>query len=165
MPTQAVIKVAGYIETLASNISLALPYYKHSPLEVGWHACERNSFPSASGVYTIMRRCEIVGDGYRYQGLNPKKPIVLYVGKATKIRSIKNRLRDHFGNREPNFQGSQFVKFLMQVVQDEKMVKEILWSPSTVIACVPVTERDEIIDAVERLAIRVFEPRFNIKDR
>jgi excinuclease UvrABC nuclease subunit len=159
------IKVAGYVEMLVSNLTIALPYFYTSPLDVGWEKCERNSFPSEPGIYAILRRCAIAKEGYRYQGLNPINPIVLYVGKASSVRTIGRRLRDHFGNREPNFQGSQFVKFLMQVVQDEEMVKRLLWSPSTIIACVPVTESDAVISAVERLAIQILEPRFNIKDR
>src|SRR5918912_2808600 len=144
MRSRSMIKVAGYVEMLASNIALALPYFNRSPLEFGWGECEVNDFPSESGVYAILRRCTIAKEGYRYQGLTPKNPIVLYVGKASSVRTIRRRLRDHFGNREPNFQGSQFVKFLMQVVQDEEMVKRILWSPSTIIACVPVTESDAV---------------------
>lgn len=165
MRSRGMIKVAGYVEMLVSNLAFALPYFYKSPLDVGWEKCERNSFPSESGIYAILRRCPIAKAGYRYQGLSPKNPIVLYVGKASSVRTIKQRLRDHFGNREPNFQGSQFVKFLMQVVQDEETVKRIIWSPSTIIACVPVTESDAVISVVERLAIQILEPRFNIKDR
>ena len=64
-----------------------------------------------------------------------------------------------------NFQGSQFRKFLMQVCQDTETVKRILWSENTLIASVSIDDSDEVIDYVENLAIRAFQPRFNIKDR
>lgn len=44
-------------------------------------------------------------------------------------------------------------------------VKRILWSENTLIASVPINDSDEVIDFVENLAIRVFQTRFNIKDR
>jgi hypothetical protein len=44
-------------------------------------------------------------------------------------------------------------------------VKRILWSKDTLIACIEIEEGDEVIDYVENLAIQVFQPRFNIKDR
>ena len=42
---------------------------------------------------------------------------------------------------------------------------DISWSPDTLVACVPIQEGDEVIDFIENLAIQVFRPRFNIKDR
>jgi hypothetical protein len=53
----------------------------------------------------------------------------------------------------------------MQLIQDEAEVQRFLWSPNTLIACVPVKEGDDVISAVEKLAMQVFLPRFNIKDR
>jgi hypothetical protein len=159
------IKAVSYIEQLARDLSSAKPYFKQSPFEMSWKQCERSSFPLESGVYAILRHCPIQGEGYRYQGLQTKKPIVLYVGKATSASTIRERLGRHFANQEPTYQGSQFVKFLMQIIQDEEAVKRVLWSPQTVVATVPVPEGDLVIDAVERLAIKVLEPRFNIRDR
>jgi len=45
------------------------------------------------------------------------------------------------------------------------MVKKILWSDSTRIASVVVEEEDQIIEAVENLAIQIFKPRFNVVGR
>ena len=112
-----------------------------------------------------MRKVKIASQDYTTKGINTKTPIVLYVGKTTSRRSIRDRLRDHFGGHKLNFQGSQFRKFLMQVCQDIEAVKRILWSENTLIASVPINDTDEVIDFVENLAIRVFQPRFNIKDR
>jgi hypothetical protein len=53
----------------------------------------------------------------------------------------------------------------MQVIQDESVVKSILWSPQTLIAAIPITEGEEMLDRVERFAMQVFVPRFNIRDR
>jgi hypothetical protein len=53
----------------------------------------------------------------------------------------------------------------MLIVQDETAVKRIIWSPLTLIACVAISEGDQVLEAVERLAMQVFSPRFNIKDR
>ena len=99
----------------------------------------------------------------RHSIASQKMPIVLYVGKTTSKRSIKERLYDHFGGSKANYQGSQFRKFLYQVIQEKAAVKKILWSNDTLVACVPIEEADDVIDSVERLAIQVFQPRFNIK--
>ena len=64
-----------------------------------------------------------------------------------------------------SYQGSQFRKFIFQICQNDDVVKSILWSKDTLIACVPVPEEDEVIDTVEKIAMQVFQPRFNIKDR
>lgn len=165
MPSLHSIQASCYVEMLARSISQANPYFKQSPMECPWEECERNVFPSHPGVYAILRRVSIAGSGYRYAGLNPISPIVLYIGRTSARRSIRQRLRDHFGCKQPNYQGSQFVKFLMQVVQDETAVKRILWSPSTLVACVGVTDGEQVLETVERLAMQVFSPRFNIKDR
>jgi hypothetical protein len=109
--------------------------------------------------------CDIPEINYRYKGLSTKRPIAIYVGKTTSRRTIGKRLSDHFGGNKLNFQGSQFVKFLMQLLQDEGEVQRFLWSTNTLIACVPVKEGDDVISAVEKLAMQVLLPRFNIKDR
>ena len=83
----------------------------------------------------------------------------------TARRSIKQRLSDHFGGVKLSYQGSQFRKFIFQICQNDDVVKSILWSKNTLIACVPVPEQDEVIDIVEKIAMQVFQPRFNIKDR
>ena len=157
--------ISGYVEQLACSIKGAVPYYSNGPDKLSGEKTIKNQFPQKPGVYIILRKCQFVEDNYRYKGLSTKSPVVLYVGKTTSRRSIAKRLGDHFGNAKPNFQGSQFVRFLMQVVQDEDAVIRILYSPKTLIACVPIDESDEVIDAVEKLAMQVIEPRFNIKDR
>jgi hypothetical protein len=47
----------------------------------------------------------------------------------------------------------------------EEAVTRILASPDTLIAHVVIEEGFEVVDFVENLAMRVFQPRFNIKDR
>jgi len=86
----------------------------------------------------------------------------MYVGKSGNLR---DRMRQHFGGSKPNYQGSQFVKFLYQICQDEEVVARILTSPDTLIAHVVIEEGEEVVDFVENLAMQVFQPRFNIKDR
>ncbi len=164
MPSQASIHAASYLEQIALAVSDACPYFKQSPLERPWAQCERNAFLKAPGVYTILRKVSVAGVGYRYVGLNAINPVVLYVERTSARRSIRQRFADHFGCQEPNFQGSQFVNFLMQIVQDETAVKRILRSPSTLIACVAFPEDDQVLETIERLATPVFSPRFNIKD-
>ena len=80
--------------------------------------------------------------------INTKTPIVLYVGKTFARRNLKDRLKDHFGGKKLNFQGSQFRKFLMQVCQDEETVKKVLWSENTLIAHIAIEESDEVIDFI-----------------
>src|SRR5262245_48196281 len=159
---KAPLAIATYVERLAHATSQAQPFFKQSPLHQPWKECERNNFPREPGVYLILRSVRNGNTGYRYAGLVPASPLVLYVGRTTSRRSIYQRLCDHFGAQSPNFQGSQFLKFLMQVVQDEEIVKRIIWSPTTTIASVAVPENESILAAVERLAIAVFAPRFNI---
>jgi hypothetical protein len=122
-------------------------------------------FPNKPGVYVILRRVALPDTDYTTRGVNTQAPLVLYVGKTTSRRPIRKRLADHFGGEKPNYQGSQFKKFLFQVCQDHDAVKRILWSPDTLVAAVAIEEGDEVIDYVENLAIQVFQPRFNIKDR
>src|SRR5690349_888601 len=107
MPSKDSISAASFVEQLAKAISEAKPYFKQSPSECDWNSCERNTFPASPGVYLILRRVRIDQVGYRYAGLNPVSPIVLYVGRTSDRRLISQRLRDHFGCKEPNFQGSQ----------------------------------------------------------
>jgi hypothetical protein len=159
------LEASGYIEKLADNLKNALPYYEDGEARLRGEKSKKNKFPKGPGVYVILRKCDIPEIDYRYKGLKTKNPLAIYVGKTTSRRTIAQRLGDHFGNTKPNFQGSQFVKFLMQIVQDEAEVKRILWSSDTLIACVPIEGGDEVIDAVEKLAMQVFVPRFNIKDR
>jgi hypothetical protein len=116
-------------------------------------------------VYLILRRINLPDTDYSTRGFNTQTLLVLYVGKTTSRRALKQRLADHFGGTTPNYQGSQFRKFLFQVCQDHDTVKRILWSSDTLVACVEIDEGDEVIDAVEKLAIQVFQPRFNIKER
>ena len=165
MVSASSVRASSYIEEIARAITTAKPYFRVSPIGQSWDLRQRNSFPREPGVYLILRKVASTGSGYRYRGLVPINPIVLYVGRTSERRSIDKRLADHFGNREPNFQGSQFVKFLMQVIQDESVVKNILWSQQTLIAAIPITEGEQMLDAVERLAMQVFVPRFNIRDR
>lgn len=159
------LKVSRYIEELARNIKNALPYYEDGQARLRGEKSRKNEFPKEPGVYVILRKCDIPEVDYRYKGLATKSPLALYVGKTTARRTIAQRLGDHFGNKKPNFQGSQFIKFLMQIVQDEAEVLRILWSSDTLVACVPITEGDDVIAAVEKLAMQVFAPRFNIKHR
>ena len=159
------IKASGYVEKLARNLKKALPYYEDGLAKLQGEKSRKNKFPNDPGVYVILRKCDIPEINYRYKGLSTKSPIAIYVGKATSKRTIAKRLSDHFGGTKLNFQGSQFVKFLMQLIQDEGEVQRFLWSPNTLIACVPVKEGDDVINAVEKLAMQVFLPRFNIKDR
>lgn len=112
-----------------------------------------------------MRRVDLPHSDYTTEGVNTQSPIIIYVGKTTTRKTIRKRLADHFAGIKPNYQGSQFRKFLFQICQDHDVVKSILWSKDTFIACVPIPERDEVIDTVEKLAMHVFQPRFNIKDR
>lgn len=154
-----------YIEKLALEIKNAKPYYVDSASKLIGMKTPTNQFPKKPGVYLILRRVQMESGDYTRKGLNTKSPMVLYVGKTFARRNIKDRLKDHFGGKRLNFQGSQFRKFLMQVCQDEEMVKKILWSENTLIVTVPIEEPDEVIDFVENLVIRVFQPRFNIKNR
>jgi hypothetical protein len=165
MPGELSIRASSYVEQIATALIAAKPYFQVSPSGQSWDLRQRNSFPRQPGIYLILRRVASAGEGYRYHGLIPVNPIVLYVGRTTERRKIEKRLADNFGNSEPNFQGSQFVKFLMQVIQDEPIVKSILWSPQTLIASVPITEGEQMLETVERLAMQVFVPRFNIRDR
>jgi hypothetical protein len=159
------LEASGYIEQLANNIKNALPYYEDGGARLRGEKSRKNKFPREPGVYIILRKCDIQEINYRYKGIARKSPLALYVGKTTTRRTIARRLRDHFGNEKPNFHGSQFVKFLMQIIQDEDGVNRFLWFPNTLIACVPIEGGDDVIDAVEKLAMHVFQPRFNIKDR
>src|SRR5436305_643688 len=109
------------LRQLRSNISEARPY-REAALE----------YPDAPGVYLILRRCQLPLQGYRYRGVSTRKPVALYVGKTTPRRTIRRRLRDHFGHSEPNYQGSQFAKILLQIIQDESVVQNILWSDDTI---------------------------------
>jgi hypothetical protein len=162
---KAPLKVTSYVEALARAISNAQPYYIDSKSKLEGGKSRKNVFPEKPGVYIILRRVRLPDEGYITCGVNTKSPLALYVGKTTAIRTIRDRLTDHFGGEKPKYQGSQFRKFLYQVVQDHNAVKRILWSNDTLVASVPVCEKDEVIDAVEKLAIHVFQPRFNIKDR
>jgi hypothetical protein len=159
------INRAHYIEALANAIPNAKPYYLDSESKLHGVGSKSNKFPIKPGIYLILRRVDLPHTDYTTHGVNTQTPIVLYVGKTTSRRSIKKRLADHFGGNKPNYQGSQFRKFLFQVCQDHEIVKKILWSKDTLIACVEIEEGDEVIDYVENLAIQVFQPRFNIKDR
>jgi excinuclease UvrABC nuclease subunit len=141
---------AHYIETLASRISTAQPY------------TSGRAFPEKPGIYLLLRRVNVRDDTYRTKGVNVGSPLVMYVGKSGNLR---NRMRQHFGGSKPNYQGSQFVKFLFQICQDQEVVTRILTSPDTLIAYVAIEEGEEVVNLVENLAMRVFQPRFNIKDR
>jgi hypothetical protein len=59
------------------------------------------------------------------------------VGKSGNLRE---RIRQYFGGSTPNYQGSQFVKFLYQIRQDEELVTRILASSDTLIAHVVIEE-------------------------
>ena len=154
-----------YVEELAKQIKHAKPYYVDSDAKLNGGNSKVNDFPNESGVYLIMRRVDLPQNDYTTVGVNTKSPIVIYVGKTTARRSIKQRLSDHFGGVKLSYQGSQFRKFIFQICQNDDVVKSILWSKDTLIACVPVPEQDEVIDIVEKIAMQVFQPRFNIKDR
>jgi hypothetical protein len=164
MKSKAISK-SHYIESLARSIKEALPYYENSEIKLRGGASNINHFPNAPGVYLILRRVNHACQDYTMRGVNTVTPLVLYVGKTTAKRTIRKRLADHFGGKKMNYQGSQFRKFLYQVCQDDATVKRILWSENTLIACVEIEGNDEVIDYVENLAIQVFQPRFNVKDR
>ena len=159
------LRKAAYIEELAEAIKDAKPYYADSGAKLRGLNSRINQFPKSPGVYLILRKVELPDKGYQTKGVNTKFPLVLYVGKTTAKRTIRERLHDHFGRIIMSYQGSQFRKFLYQVIQNEEALKTVLWSDSTLIACVPIEASDEVIDYVENLAIQVFKPRFNIKDR
>ena len=163
--TKATLSNAHYIEGLAKDISTAKPYYVDGAARLAGKESKVNSFPGKPGVYLILRRVKLPDTDYSTRGVNTQSPLVLYVGKTTSRRALKQRLADHFGGTTPNYQGSQFRKFLFQVCQDHDTVKRILWSSETLVACVEIDEGDDVIDAVEKLAIQVFQPRFNIKER
>ena len=156
---------AHYVEELARAIVDARPYYLDATAKLEGQPTKANRFPNLPGVYLILRRVNLPDTDYTTRGVNTKSPIVLYVGKTTSRRALKERLKDHFGGIKPNYQGSQFKKFLFQVCQDHDAVRRILWSPDTLVATVAIEEGDEVIDYVENLAMQVFQPRFNIKDR
>jgi len=162
---KSLVDKAHYIEKLASAIEDAKPYFVDSESKIRTGKSKTNKFPKKPGIYLILRRVNLEDKDYTTKGINTKSPLILYVGKTTSRRNINERLKDHFGGNKLNFQGSQFRKFLMQVCQDEEVVKKILWNQDTLIACVPIEEPDEVIDKVENLTIQVFQPRFNIKDR
>lgn len=159
------VKHAHYIERLAQSISTAIPYHIDPDAKLTGLTSKANIFPNAPGVYLIMRKVDLPDTDYTTRGVNTKAPLILYVGKTTSRRTIKDRLSDHFSGNKLNYQRSQFRKFLYQVCQDHSAVKRILWSANTLIACVPIEEDDVVIDSVEKLAIQVFRPRFNIRDR
>ena len=158
-------KYSHYIEALSRSILTAVPYYVDSLAKLNGGKSGTNEFPNKPGVYLILRRINITDVDYTTRGVNTKVPLVLYVGKTSARRTIRKRLGDHFGGLKPNYQGSQFRKFLFQICQDHEMVKRILWGPDTLIATQEIEEDDKVIDFIETLAIKVFQPRFNIKDR
>jgi hypothetical protein len=160
------IEATKYVEQLSRSIAEnAMPYFADSLARLNGESSRINKFPNHPGVYVIMRKV-LPKDGYRYKGIETiESPLILYVGKTTAKRSIKARLVDHFGGLKPNYQSSQFRKFIYQVCQDDEAVKNIVWSENTLIATVSIEEPDEVIDCVEKLAMQVFRPRFNIKDR
>lgn len=146
------------------NIASAQPY--PSPLRAdpsGQMLGER--FPDSPGVYLILRVCSFPSRGYRYHGVSSRQPLVLYVGKTTPRRTIRRRLHDHFGHVQPNYQGSQFAKILLQIIQDESAVHNILWSDDTIIACLPVAGTKQDIDRIANAAIDEFKPRLNMRGR
>jgi hypothetical protein len=162
---RATLPNARYIEELARTIPTAQPYYADGAARLAGKESKVNPFPNKPGVYLVLRRVALPHTDYSTRGVNTQSPLVLYVGKTTSRRALKQRLADHFGGTTPNYQGSQFRKFLFQVCQDHDTVKRILWSSDTLVACVEIDEGDEVIDAVEKLAIQVFPFRFNIKER
>lgn len=149
---------AHYIETLASRIATAQPYWNFD----ADGSRKSTAFPAKPGIYLLMRRVNLPDDTYRTKGVNLRSPLIMYVGKSG---SLRERMRQHFGGSKPNYQGSQFVKFLYQICQDEEAVTRILSSPDTLIVHVVIEEGEEVVDFVENLAMQVFQPRFNIKDR
>lgn len=159
------LKFAHYIEELSRSIAHAKPYYVDSEAKLKGENSKVNSFSNSPGLYIILRRVDLPDDDYTTKGVNTKSPLVLYVGKTTSKRAVKDRLKDHFAGIKFSYQGSQFRKFLFQIVQDTDVVKKILWSKDTLIAIVEINEDDDVIDYVENLAIQDFKPRFNIKDR
>lgn len=65
----------------------------------------------APDIYVLLRRVNFPDRDYTTRGVNTQTPLVMYVGKTTAKRSIKERLNDHFGGNKMNYQGSQFRKF------------------------------------------------------
>ncbi len=148
-----------YIETLASRIDEARPFWSDETTSAGDR--QAHALPDKPGIYLLMRRVNVEEDGYRNSVVNLAAPMVLYVGKAG---NLHNRMRQHFGGTKPNYQSSQFARFLFQVCQDHDMVSRILASPDTIIAYVVIEEGGAVVDHVESLAVQVFQPRFNIKN-
>ena len=144
---------AHYIEELSRKIKTAKPYYVDSNAKLIGGKSKIHNFPNQPGVYLIMRKVDLPHKDYTTEGVNTQSPLVIYVGKTTTRRTIKRRLADHFGGIKLSYQGSQFRKFIFQICQDHEVVKSILWSKDTLIACVPIPEGDEVIDTVEKLAM------------
>ena len=151
------------IVRLRQNVAYARPYRIGNG--EGSAESEAIEFPDSPGIYLILRRCVFPQRGYRFHGVSTRSPVVLYVGKTTPKRTIRRRLHDHFGLARPNYQGSQFAKILLQIIQDEIVVEEILSSRDTLIACLPVSGSNERIDALANAAIEEFKPRFNVRGR
>ena len=85
-----------YVEELAKQIKHAKPYYVDSDAKLNGGNSKVNDFPNESGVYVIIRRVDLPQNDYTTVGVNTKSPIVIYVGKTTARRTIKQRLSDHF---------------------------------------------------------------------
>jgi len=164
MPTNLSIRANDYVKQLKRAIRHAKPYFKEAPSGQASRLPQRNSFPDKPGVYLILRKVTIAGKDSRYRKLHRASPMVLYVGRTKSRRTIAERLVDSFGKLKLNFGGSQFLKVLMQVIQDEAVVKTILWSPQTLVAAVPITEGDQMLNMVKQLATQFFHPRLNVRD-
>ena len=145
-------KASFYIEDLLRSLKNPKPFYKDFSKKKDNKSSEINDFPASPGVYVVIRENNL-----------SVNPIVLYVGKTTVNRGIKDRLSDHFRKRTPNVNGSQFCKILMQICQDSTCVMRILWSEKTKIGTVSIeNENDEMISRVEELAIQVLKPKLNV---
>ena len=102
MKTKA-IQRAHYIEALATAIREARPYYVDSEARLGGARSRTNDFPTKPGIYLILRRVNLDSKDYTTRGVNTQQPLVLYVGKTTSRRAIRERLADRsrIGSRFP----------------------------------------------------------------
>ena len=114
---RAALPNARYIEELARTIPTAQPYYADGAARLAGKESKVNPFPNKPGVYLVLRRVALPDTDYSTRGVNTQTPLVLYVGKTTSRRALKQRLADHFGGTSPNYQGSQFRKCAFHAIR------------------------------------------------
>jgi len=144
-------RIRKYYDILANNEINARTYFKNNSEKRKGKSGVVNDFPDNPGVYVIVRKNEYT-----------KKPLVLYVGKTTTIRSIKERLGDHFSSNKPNVCGSYFCKVLMQICQNEECVNDIRWSDNTLVYFIGLKDyNDEFITDVCNFTNQKLKPKLN----